>query len=63
MVPEIRDLTYEDRLQEMGLPNQQDRRERGDLITLYKIINDIKKLDKQDLVLMNDETGEMRVPS
>ena len=51
MVPEIRDLTYEDRLQEMGLPNQQDRRERGDLITLYKTVNGIEKLDMQNLVM------------
>ena len=35
MVPELGELTYEDRLREMGLPTLQDRRERGDLITLY----------------------------
>ena len=28
MVPELRELSYEDRLKEMGLPTQQDRRER-----------------------------------
>ena len=33
MVPELRELTYEDRLKEMGLPTLQDRRERGGLIT------------------------------
>ena len=32
MVPELKELTYEDRLKEMGLPTLQDRRERGDLI-------------------------------
>ena len=35
MVPALRELTYEDRLKEMGLPMLQDRRERADLITLY----------------------------
>ena len=35
MVPELRGLTYEDRLKKMGLPTLQDRRERRDLITLY----------------------------
>ena len=40
MVPELREQ-YEDRLREMGLPTLQDRRERGDLITLYKIVNGV----------------------
>ena len=60
MVPELREFTYEDRLKEMGLPNLQDRRERGDLITLNKIVNGIEKLDKQNLVMMERETRQMR---
>ena len=51
MVPELSELTYEDRLREMGLPTLQDRRERGDLITLYKIANGIEKLEEQNLVM------------
>ena len=47
MVSKLRDPMYEERLKEMGLPTLQDRRERGDLITLYKIINGIEKLEKQ----------------
>ena len=43
----------------MGLPTLQDRRERGDLITLHKIVNGIEKLDKQNLV-MEEETRQMR---
>ena len=42
MVPDARDLTYEDRLKEMRLPILQDRRERIDLIILYKIANSIE---------------------
>ena len=47
---------------EMGLPTLQDRRERNDLITLYKIVNGIEKLDNQNLV-MEEETRQMRGPS
>ena len=43
----------------MGLPSVQHRRERGDLITLYKIVNGIEKLDKQNLV-MEEESRQMR---
>ena len=60
MVPELRELTHEDRLKEMGLPTLQEKRERGDLITLYKIVNGMKKLYTQNLVMMEEETRQMR---
>ena len=60
MVSELRDLTYEERLKEMGLPVLQDRRERGDLITMYKIVNGIEKIDKEDLVLVTEEDRRKR---
>ena len=43
----------------MGLPTLQDRRESGDLITLYKIVNSFEKLDEQNLE-MEEETRQMR---
>ncbi|MPC69702.1 hypothetical protein E2C01_063933 [Portunus trituberculatus] len=59
----VLELQYEERMKrmkEMGLPTLQDRRERGDLITMYKIINGIEKIDKEDLVLVTEEDGRTR---
>ncbi|MPC21296.1 hypothetical protein E2C01_014278 [Portunus trituberculatus] len=60
MVPEIKDLTYEEQLKEMGLPTLHDRRELGDLITMYKIDNGIERIDKEDLMLLIEEDGKTR---
>ena len=50
MVPELRDKAYEERLREMNLLTLQDRRERGDLITMYKLVNGLERIDRQNLV-------------
>ena len=55
MVPEIKDLTYEERLMKMGLTTLTDRRERGDLITTYEIVNNREKIDRQDLVTLKED--------
>ena len=61
MVPEMRDLTYEERLKEMKLPTLEERRERGDLITIYKLVNGLEKTDRRDLLLRGErEAGYMR---
>ncbi len=39
MVPELKDLSYKDRLKEVQLTMLQERRERGNIITVYKLIN------------------------
>ena len=39
MVPELRHLSYSDRLQRLKLTSLEDRRQRGDLIEAYKIIS------------------------
>ena len=39
MIPELRDLRYEDRLKERGLTTPETRRLRGDQIEVLKILN------------------------
>ncbi|MPC56206.1 hypothetical protein E2C01_050159 [Portunus trituberculatus] len=60
MVLELKDLTYEECLNETGLPTLQDRRERGDLTTMYKIVNGIEKIDKEDLMLVTEDDRRTR---
>ena len=50
MVPELEDLTYEERLKEMHL-TLKERRERGDLITIYTLMNNLEETDRKDLIL------------
>ena len=54
MVPELQDLTYEERLTRMELSSLEKRRERGDLIAMYRLIKGIDKLDRYDLLIMNE---------
>ena len=39
IVPDLEDLTYEERLREM----YQTLKERGDLITIYKLMNNLEE--------------------
>ncbi|XP_063874161.1 uncharacterized protein LOC135107755 [Scylla paramamosain] len=50
MVQEFKNFSYEERLEEMGLLTLQERRESRDLITMYKLVNNIERIDKNDLV-------------
>ena len=61
MVPDLKDLTYEDRLKELELLTLQNRRERGDLVMMYKIISGKEKLDLENLVILaEDRDGNRR---
>ena len=53
IVPEICNLSYEDRLKELNLFPLKDRRLRGDMISTYKIINGLIKVDKDQLLPMH----------
>ena len=49
IVPELHDLQYEDRLKHLGLFPLQQRRHRGDMITVYKILNGMVDMDREIL--------------
>ena len=58
MVPELEDLTCEERIKEMHLTTLKERRERSDLITIYKLMNNLEETDRKDLILTRK--GEAR---
>ena len=46
MIPELRDLSYEERLKECGLTTVETRRLRGDQIEVFKILNGYENIDR-----------------
>ena len=54
MIPEQRDLSYEDRLKECGLTTLQTRQLRGDQIEVFKILIGYKNIDR-NIVFLTQE--------
>ena len=54
MVLELRDRTYEGRLSSMGLTTLERRRERGDLIVVYRVASGVENLDREDLCVRSE---------
>ena len=46
MIPELRNLSYEERLKECGLTTLETRRLRGDQIEVFKILNGYENIDR-----------------
>ena len=46
MIPELRDLSYEERLKECGVTTLETRRLRGDQIEVFKILNGHENIDR-----------------
>ena len=46
MIPELRDLSYEECLKECSLTNVETRRLRGDQIEIFKILNGYENIDR-----------------
>ena len=47
IIPELRDLSYEERLKECGLTTLETRKLRGDQIELSKILNGYENIDRK----------------
>ena len=56
IVRSIRNLSYEERLKHLGLPTLKYRRERNDMIQVYKIMNGNDKLDVNTFFKMSTDT-------
>ena len=54
MIPELQDQSYEERLTRLQLPTLEKRGERGDLITLYRLLNGMEQLDREDLLVFSE---------
>ena len=57
MAPELKDLKYEERLREMDITTLERRRERGDLINVYRMVHG---MDKTGEDLLKRDTGVTR---
>ena len=55
IVPEIKDLSYEERLRELNLPTLEYRRRRG-AIQMFKILHGIDDIDSSKFVTLNENT-------
>ena len=49
LIPELRDKSYEERLQQLSLPSLVYRRRRGDMIVMYKIVKGLVRVDLKEL--------------
>ena len=58
LVPELRELQYEERLKKLGLTTLEDRRERGDMIETYKIITGKEDIDPSKFFTMATVRGD-----
>ena len=53
MVPELKDLTYQERMKKLNLPSIKFRQLRGDLIQTYKIINNVDNVTCDNFFTIN----------
>ena len=54
MIESTRYLTYEERLKKLGLPTLRERRERGDMIMMFRCVKGFERIDKVDFVTRDE---------
>ena len=60
MIPELRDLSYEERLKECALTTIETRRFRGDQIEVFKILHGYENIDRNVFSLKKDSRPSHR---
>ena len=53
-------LSYEERLSELGLPKLKDRRLRGDMILTYRLMNGLEDIYYRKFFTLNDRPYRLR---
>ena len=52
MIPYLKEVPYEERLNRLEISTLEERRVRGDMITMYKIVHGVDILDRDNLIKM-----------
>ena len=60
LVPELHDVPYEERLKILKLYPLQERRQRGDMILAFKMLNGMLDIDTEKLLPLNRSTSNTR---
>ena len=60
LVPQLKNQTYEERLQALGLYSLQRRRQRGDLIEVFILLKGFEDVDSQKFFKLKGETSNTR---
>lgn len=55
MVSKLKHVSFEQKLEEIRLLTLQERQTGGDLITMFKLVSNMEKIDREDLVTKFEE--------
>ena len=56
MIPGFKEVPYEERLTRLELTTLEERRVRGDMISMFKIVHGVDVLDREDLIKFSRST-------